>query len=101
MNTVYSENLGEKLEVELIANQNKDDAVFLQRFFKTGEGQYGEGDHFLGLRVPLTRSITKKYYKNLSLQDLDYLISSKWHEVRMAGLVAMVMQYPKSQNQTT
>ena len=94
------DNLGKKLESELIANHNKDDALFLQRFFKTGKGQYGEGDHFLGLRVPLTRSITKKYYKDLSMQDLDYLVSNKWHEVRMAGLVAMVMQYPKSSNQT-
>jgi 3-methyladenine DNA glycosylase AlkD len=81
---------------ELIANGNQADAVFLQRFFKTGPGEYGEGDRFLGLRVPQTRAITKKYYKELSLNDLDTMLTNKWHEVRFAALVAMVLQYPKS-----
>ena len=88
-----------KLANELIAHANQTDAVFLQRFFKTGPGEYGEGDRFLGLRVPQTRAIAKKYYKDLSLKDLDWLLNNKWHEVRLAALVAIVLQYPKSSNQ--
>jgi len=87
-----------KLVTELITNANQADAVFLQRFFKTGPGEYGEGDKFLGLRVPLTRAITKKYYKELSISDLDTMLQNKWHEVRLAALVAMTLQYPKSSN---
>lgn len=87
-----------KLVAELIANSNQADAVFLQRFFKTGKGEYGEGDRFLGLRVPLTRKLTKQYYDDLSLDDLDRMLGNKWHEVRLSALVAMTLQYPKNEN---
>jgi len=83
---------------ELVARGNQSDAVFLQRFFKTGPGEYGEGDRFLGLRVPQTRAIAKKYYNDLSLDDLEKLLGNKWHEVRQAALFVMVLQYPKSQH---
>ena len=78
---------------------DKKQAAILQRFFKTEKRQYGEGDHFLGIRVPFTRSVVKKYYKDLTLADLDYLLSSKWHEVRQAGVIAMNQQFTKSPNQ--
>ncbi len=84
------------LIAELMSHSNQADAVFLQRFFKTGPGEYGEGDRFLGLRVPLTRKITKQYAMQLTIQDLDAMLTNKWHEVRLAALVAMNTQYPKS-----
>jgi 3-methyladenine DNA glycosylase AlkD len=74
-------------EIEKLASA--DDAVFLQRFFKTGPGEYGEGDSFLGVRNPQTRTIAKKYYKYISNQQLKLLLSSKWHEVRLCALVMM------------
>ena len=72
------------------------DAIFLQRYFKTGKGEYGEGDRFLGIRVPKVRQIAKKYIKETSLTDLDKLLDSKWHEVRFAAIAIMVAQFKKS-----
>ncbi len=64
---------------------NPTQAKHLQRFFKTGPGEYGEGDRFLGLKVPQTRVFARKY-KELSLKDLDRLIRSRWHEERQLAL---------------
>lgn len=83
---------------ELLASGNQTDAIFLQRLFKTGIGEYGEGDRFLGIRVPLTRRIVKQHYKELTLIDLDEMLKNKWHEVRQAAAIAMTMQYPKSKD---
>ena len=78
-----------KIINELEELASADDAVFLQRFFKTGPGEYGEGDSFLGVRNPQTRTIAKKYYKDVSNQQLKLLLASKWHEVRLCALVMM------------
>lgn len=67
------------------------DAEFLQRFFKTYEGGYAEGDIFIGLRVPVTRRIARQY-QNLSLSEIEKLLDSPIHEQRLAGLVIMVNQ---------
>ena len=66
-----------------------------QRFFKTNKGQYGEGDIFLGLTTPELKEIVKKYYKEISLNDLLYFIQSKYHEYRMFGLQCLVYKYGK------
>jgi 3-methyladenine DNA glycosylase AlkD len=73
---------------------SKEDARFLQRFFKTGKGQYGEGDIFLGIRVPVLRKLAKQYYA-VSLDDAACLLRSKFHEERMLALILMVNQYRK------
>lgn len=70
----------------------KDDhqAAHLMRFFKTGPGQYGEGDKFLGIKVPVTRSIIKAYKTEAAPADCNTLLDSEWHEIRLAGLLLMV-----------
>lgn len=65
----------------------------LSRFFKTGKGEYGEGDKFLGIKVPITRSLVKKYKKEVTLNDIDPLINSEWHEIRLAGFLLLVELY--------
>ncbi|MBF0395408.1 MAG: DNA alkylation repair protein, partial [Desulfobacterales bacterium] len=56
-----------------------------QRFFKTGKGEYGEGDLFLGIQVPVLRNISKKY-REISLEEIADLIASPYHEIRMFSL---------------
>lgn len=80
-----------KLINELNLQKNPSQAKILQRFFKTGKGEYGEGDVFLGIKVPILRSITKNY--NLSLNDLNSLLNSKIHEYRMSSLFILIKKY--------
>jgi 3-methyladenine DNA glycosylase AlkD len=69
----------------------------LQRFFKTGSGQYAEGDIFLGVMVPQNRKIAKKY-SDLSLPEIKRLIDSDFHEVRFCGLLILVDQFQKAKS---
>jgi 3-methyladenine DNA glycosylase AlkD len=69
-------------------------AAFLGRFFKTGPGQYAEGDVFLGLTVPQSRLIVAKY-KDLALTDCLALLKSKIHEERLIALLIMVYQFSR------
>ncbi len=62
----------------------------LSRFFKTGPGQYGEGDKFLGIKVPVTRSVVKETWKQVSFEELEECIGSEYHEVRLAALLTLV-----------
>jgi 3-methyladenine DNA glycosylase AlkD len=73
---------------------NKDDAKFLQRFFRTGKGEYGEGDRFLGIRVPATRALVKQF-KDATLNDASELLQSEWHEERLFALLLMVRLYQR------
>lgn len=68
-------------------------AVHLVRFFKCGKGEYGEGDQFLGVRVPQTRTIVKEYRNRVQLNDCIELLASPWHELRLAGFLLMVELY--------
>jgi len=62
-------------------------------FFKTGPGQYSEYDQFIGVRVPQTRLVAKKYFKDISFAQLDKLINHPVHEVRHCGLIMLVNKY--------
>ncbi len=83
------------VEQALAAHSNPDDAVFLQRFFKTGKGQYGEGDQFIGIRVPATRLICKQF-KDLPLPEIQKLLNSPVHEHRLAAVIMLANAYPKA-----
>lgn len=71
------------------------DAVNLQWFFKTGPGEYGEGDQFIGVKVPKIRKVCQEF-KELPLSEVQALIESPFHEHRMAGLIILTLQYPKA-----
>lgn len=62
----------------------------LARFFKTGPGQYGEGDVFLGIKVPVTREVVKACWRNVSPEQLEECMASEYHEVRLAALLTLV-----------
>ena len=62
----------------------------LARFFKTGPGQYGEGDKFLGIKVPVTRAVVKECWRDTGWEQLEECISSEYHEVRLAALLTLV-----------
>lgn len=82
----------DELQSDLMKYASDHDAVFLQRFFRTGKGEYGEGDVFIGVRVPQTRQVCRKYI-NLPLGESQKLLDSEIHEFRLAGLIILTLQY--------
>ena len=74
--------------------RNDRQRVELMRFFKTGKGDYGEGDEFLGIKVPQTREVVKLVSDDFPLEVPD-LLACKWHEVRLCGLLILVRKYEK------
>jgi 3-methyladenine DNA glycosylase AlkD len=84
-----------ELKKEIENAKNPEQAKNLQRFFKTGKGEYGEGDIFIGIKVPVQRNIAKNY-TNLSFNDLQILLDSKIHENRLIALIILVNKYKKS-----
>ncbi len=84
-----------KSDLQKLADPQK--AKNYGRFFKTGKGQYGEGDKFLGINVPQQRQLSRKY-KDLFLNDLCQLLDDPFHECRILSLMIMVDKYKKSKN---
>ena len=74
--------------------RNEEQRRVLMGFFKTGPGEYGEGDEFLGLKVPQTREVIRAA-KDLPLSEVPVLLMSHWHEVRLCGLLIMVDMFEK------
>jgi len=74
--------------------QNEEQRQVLMGFFKTGPGEYGEGDEFLGLKVPQTREVVKAA-KDMPLSEVPELLMSRWHEVRLCGLLILVSKFEK------
>jgi 3-methyladenine DNA glycosylase AlkD len=85
----------EKLKKELQDLADVSQAKALQRFFKTNKGEYGEGDIFLGIKVPVQRSVAKKY-TNLNLNEIQELLDSKIHEHRLVALFILIDKYKKA-----
>jgi len=79
----------------LAQKANKSHAVILQRFFKTGPGEYGEGDVFHGIKVPVLRTISKQF-QHLSLQDIQAMLKSIYHEERLVALFILVLKFKKA-----
>ncbi len=81
---------------ELYNQRNDEKAVFLSRFFKTAKGEYGYGDKFLGITVPIQRNIVKKHYKNITLEEIESLLHSEFHEVRLSSLLLLTYKIKES-----
>ena len=79
-----------RLLTEMLSCADPSQVEGLMRFFKTGPGQYGEGDSFLGIKVPVTREVVKRCWKESGFEDLEECIASDYHEVRLAALLALV-----------
>lgn len=75
--------------------RNEEQRRILMGFFKTGPGEYGYGDEFLGLKVPQTREVVKAVAKDIALEEVPELLMSKWHEVRLCGLLILVDKFEK------
>lgn len=84
------------IETTLKSMADERQARQLLRFFKTGPGQYGEGDIFIGLRNPQVRMVVKEAWKETQLTEAEKLAKSPIHEVRLCGLLIMVEQYLKA-----
>jgi 3-methyladenine DNA glycosylase AlkD len=84
-----------KIRKEISKQKNPAQELILQRFFKTGKGEYGEGDVFYGIKVPVQRTIAVRF-KELVLGDLKILISSKVHEERLIAAFILVGQFKKA-----
>ena len=80
--------------MEALADEQQ--ATHLMRFFKTGPGEYGEGDRFLGLRVPQTRALVKEFRSQAGMADIPPLLDSPWHEVRLAGFLLLIELYQQA-----
>ena len=90
-----------KLYNEILARQDAEQAVNLSRFFKTGKGQYGEGDKFLGVKVPTTRDVVKQCWQETSFEDLETCICSEYHEIRLAALLTLVQIFKHAKKDKT
>ena len=75
--------------------QNEEQREILMRFFKTGPGEYGEGDEFLGLKVPQTREVVNSVAQGFALGEIPSLLTNHWHEVRLCGLLILVSHFEK------
>ena len=85
---------------KMISSGDPGQVAGLSRFFKTGPGQYGEGDKFLGIKVPLTRAVVKECWRQTGFDDLQQCICSEYHEVRLAALLTLVQIFSHSKKDT-
>ena len=89
----------EQLKSTLQDLADDDKAKIMMRFFKTGKGEYGEGDILLGISVPNQRLIAKEFYQQVSLNDIKNLLNSNIHEYRLTALLIFVLKYEKSKDE--
>lgn len=75
--------------------QNEEQRQVLMGFFKTGPGEYGEGDEFLGVKVPQTREVVRHVAQGFPLSEVSTLLMNRWHEVRLCGFLILVAKFEK------
>lgn len=78
------------LYTSLLSKANPMQVEGLMRFFKCGKGEYGEGDRFLGIKVPVTRSVVKACWRTTGFDVLERCITSPYHEMRLAALLTLI-----------
>ena len=93
--------MNNQLYTKIIAHQDPAQVEGLSRFFKTGKGQYGEGDQFLGIKVPVTREVVKQCWLKASFDDLETCIASEYHEMRLAALLTLVQIFKHAKKDKT
>ncbi len=86
-----------EIQTELQNKKDPERAACNAWFFKTGPGEYGEGDQFLGIRVPEQRKLAKKYKNLLTIKETEKLLHSKWHEQRLTALFILIYKYQKKE----
>jgi 3-methyladenine DNA glycosylase AlkD len=91
--------MARRIKAALLRLANREKAEILSRFFKTGKGQYGEGDHFLGVTVPEQRRIARNY-PGLPPGGVDTLLSSRVHEHRLVALLILIEKYRRADEKT-
>ena len=74
---------------------NEEQRQILMRFFKTAPGEYGYGDEFLGIKVPQTRKVVGLVARDFPLSEVPALLTNRWHEVRLCGLLILVSQFER------
>ncbi len=84
------------LKQALLQLANPERAIQTSRFFKTGKGEYSEGDIFIGISNPQVQILVKEHWKSMNISDIQELINDKIHELRFAGLLVLVAKFPKS-----
>jgi len=84
------------VERDLRAASKKEKIPALQRFFKTGKGEYGENDIFIGVNLPSQRVVARKYFDKLTLSEIKKLLSSPVHEHRLTALIMLNRKYKRS-----
>lgn len=85
-----------EIEAAMLSLRDPAQAANLSRFFKTGPGQYGEGDVFLGIKVPQTREVVKSFWRGCSMADVEPLLESQYHEVRLCALLILVRLFSQA-----
>jgi len=85
----------EKIVKELEALGTKEKRAVLMRFYKTGKGEYGEGDRFFGVKVPETRAVASRHL-DADRETVEGLLMSEWHEVRLCGLLILTLRCKKA-----
>ncbi|TGN14395.1 DNA alkylation repair protein [Leptospira ilyithenensis] len=80
---------------ELLSAKDPVKEAFFPRFFKTGKGEYGYGDKFIGVTVPIQRKIALRHYIDMDLKEIHVLLHSDFHEARLTGLLVLVLKFEK------
>lgn len=93
------ENIVQEIKESLAVLSIPEKAAFFPKFFKTGKGEYGEGDKFIGITVPDQRKVAKEYFSKISLKDLSELLSSPYHEHRLTALLMLIFKFEKTKDQ--